>query len=68
MITNICEQSFGFQTSLDFRIEDKGFRAHICTELEQVDLIQKKREFSPLGAQGVVCLSFQAHKEVGSSL
>ena len=48
MITNICEQSFSFQTSLDFRIEDKGFGARICTEFEQVDLIQKKREFLTL--------------------
>lgn len=60
MVINICEKSFGFRNSLDFRIEDKGFGACIYAEFEQIDLTQKKREFSPLGAQGGGLLVFSS--------
>lgn len=41
----------------ELRIRDSG-------PISALNLIQKKIEFSPLGVQGVVCLSFQACKEV----
>lgn len=45
---------------LAFSIEDKGFGACVYSEFEQVDLTQKKREFSPLGAQGRGTLVFSS--------
>lgn len=54
------------QNLLAFRIEDKGFGACMYSEYEQVGMTQKKREFSPLGAQGGSLPAFQDHKEAGS--